>query len=88
MSPEPKPNAPQKYERAWLVPSPDGGEPAVLVAAGREKDPYWWVLCPASATLYLDGVEGGAGSCSIGIECDFDELHDAASRLYKELTDG
>lgn len=71
------------YERAW--PLDESGE-SVLVACGSAKNPYWWVLCPAAATLYTDEIEDGEGSCSIGIECDFPEIHTMARKTWERVS--
>lgn len=44
--------------------------------------PYWWLLCPASATLYTDDKYQ---DCSIGEECDWDDVHEAAYKLRTAL---
>lgn len=68
------------YKRAW--PLDETGE-SVLVACGREKDPYWWVLCPATATLYLDEV---TDDCHDGIECDHDDVHRMAVKTWERVS--
>lgn len=86
MSPVPE----ERYERAWKIPGPDGG--GVLVQQGSEKDPYWWVLCPASATLYMSTesliAEGRTGDCSIGASCEYEEVHRAAAEIAHALPGG
>lgn len=71
----------ERYEQAWAVPGSDGG--GVLVRVGGVH-PYWWVLCPASATLYPNAVEHG---CSLSPECDYPEIHHDAARLAAEVSD-
>ncbi len=74
----------ERYERAWIIPAFQSEETeSVLVACGSERHRYWWVLCPAGATVYIGTVEGGEGSCSE--DCDFPEIHDAAAELWEEV---
>jgi hypothetical protein len=72
--------------RAWRT-EDINGEHAVVVAMGREDDPYWYVLCPAAATLYIDvaAVRTYADDCSIGAECEWTEQHLAAAALIERL---
>lgn len=67
------------YDRAW--PLDETGE-SVLVACGRIKDPYWWVLCPASATLHLDGVDEGCNDAS----CEHDDVHRMAVKTWERVS--
>ena len=76
----------ERYERAWPIPGEWEGE-AVLVQMGQGTDGYWWVLCPATATLHTDDVEGGEDACSYGAECDFPEIHEAAVEVWKAVRD-
>ena len=76
---------PEHYQQAWIIPSeyPSKESESVLVAIGVERWRYWWVLCPAGATLYISIVEGGEGSCSEN--CDFPEIHEEAAELWEEV---
>jgi hypothetical protein len=73
-------SAPRKatYERAWPL---DESGTSVLVACGSIKDPYWWVLCPASATLYLGEVDEGCSDAS----CEFDDVHRMAVKTWERV---
>lgn len=76
----------ERYQAAWRVPSTtDAEEYGVLVRAGTERHPYWWLLCPAGATLYLEAIETGPGACSLGADCDWEDVHAAAARLAAEV---
>lgn len=74
---------------AWQTQPDDKGEVAVVVQQGTRTHPYFWVLCPASATLHLGDrdPEDGPEACSIGLECDFDHLHNAAHAIIRNLLD-
>lgn len=59
------------------------GEFALVVEYLAQHGPFWWVLCPAAATLCIhvpDEDEDPTSpddhrSCSISPSCDFYELH-------------
>lgn len=52
-----------EHPRAWRIELPDQpGADGVVVEVGSAGSPYWWVLCPASATLVMepdDDPDGG-----------------------------
>ncbi len=76
------------YPKAWRIELPDE-EGAVGVVV--EEGSFWWVLCPATATLVLDpddpkdGHDDGRGGysnpfCADGDACDWLKWHRAAAR--------
>jgi hypothetical protein len=69
-----------RHEAAWRIPTEDGTDYGVLVRCGPPGRPYWWLLCPGTATLYLDESHGfDLRDCNHGLECDFlDDVHAAA----------
>lgn len=85
---------PERYERAWFIPDPQGrgdGYGGVVVEEGSAGH-HWWVLCPATATLVWGepeelglGFDDGRGYenpyCSHGDACDHLEWHRAAARF-------
>ncbi len=74
----------ERHEQAWVIPWTPEIE-GVLVRCSSGPSVWWWVLCPAAATLHIDTVDGGEGSCSEG--CDFPEVHEAAAVLWEEVRD-
>jgi hypothetical protein len=74
------------HRDAWRIPTRDGSDYGVLVRCGPAERPYWWVLCPATATLHLESNGGVDDGCSIDPECDWGEVHQAAHALYLHLT--
>lgn len=76
----------RQFQEAWVVPSPDG-ETGVLLRFGQPGRRHWYLICPATATLYLE-QEPIFDDCQIGMECDFlDTVHAEATRLAKALCD-
>lgn len=82
-----------RYDRAWkLTESAEGVSDSLLVECGPPRRPYWWVICPASATLILGShvadlptVEDDCeGQCSIGLDCDWWGVHAEANRLIRK----
>lgn len=84
----------EPHERAWRIPTGDGSDYGVLVEIPCTTPPnrsHWWLLCPASATLYVPGRDGSLDltDCSIGQECDYlDDTHAKAHVLVQRLTSG
>lgn len=60
----------------WRFGDEGKGEGATVVRCGPERFPYYWVLCPAAATLFTDEA---IADCSIGIDCDWDAVHERAA---------
>ena len=73
-----------EWGRAWRV-EDEHGNHGIVVQEDYEL-PYWWVLCPAAATLVLDppteAEDLRGGNCS-DRECLFDEVHVAANVLIR-----
>ncbi len=77
----------------WVGRVEFGDEFALVVEwpGARPHDLYWWVLCPASATLITDAPApdddptspDDHGACSLGLECDFWELHALAHEAIR-----
>lgn len=76
-----------QHEHAWRVPSSVEGEYGVLVACGPLAQPYWWLLCPATATLTFGDDDEGVGGCS-DASCVWDEVHRDAEALRRSLLPG
>lgn len=75
----------QKYDRAWRIPSRNyPGEEGVLVQCGPPERPYWWLLCPADATLYM-GPNFDLRHCHMGDSCDHDDVHADAHKLRRKV---
>lgn len=72
-----------KHNDSWHIPTEDGTDFGVLVRCGPPEHPYWWLLCPATATLYI-GPNFDLTDCS-DVECLWGDVHDAADRLRKWL---
>ena len=73
------------HPNAWRIPSRNyPGEYGVLVQCGPPNRPYWWLLCPADATLYI-GNDPDLRGCHMGPSCDHDDVHEDAHRLRKTL---
>lgn len=76
-----------RHHDAWHIPTEDGSDYGVLVRCGPPEHPYWWLLCPATATLYL-GPDPDLTDCADGAACDFlDDVHARAHKLRRELSD-
>lgn len=78
------------HEEAWRIPTEDGTDYGVLVRCGPTNHPYWWLLCPATATLYLKKDSGfDLRDCRDGEECNFiDDVHLAAHRFVWRFEGG
>lgn len=74
-----------RHEGAWRIPSADGSDYGVLVRCGPPSSPYFWLLCPATATLYLDASD--LNGCN-DATCLWDDVHAKAAELHYILTDG
>lgn len=71
------------HTAAWRIPTEDGNDFGVLVRCGPADRPYWWLLCPATATLYL-GPMFDLRDCQIGDECEFlGDVHAEAHRFVQ-----
>jgi len=71
----------ERHTDAWRIPTEDGSDYGVLVKCGPPGHPYWWLLCPGTATLYI-GPEFDLRDCQMGEECNFlDDVHAAAHRF-------
>lgn len=78
----------QRHQDAWRIPAEVDGEYGVLVKCGPPEYPYWWLLCPATATLYLTERPGGGfdlRGCNDG-SCVWTDVHDRAHTLVGELS--
>jgi len=77
----------EQYKRAWPIKADIPGAPgqAVLVECGKPSDPYWWVLCPAAATLLIN-LNYGAG-CS-DASCMWEDVHEEAERMLRRRAEG
>lgn len=73
-----------RYEKAWRVEASRDGEYGVVVQCGSDRYPYWWLLCPAAATLYTEELPDMT-DCNLGMECDWDDVHKAATALVRAL---
>jgi len=81
----------ERYEAAWRIEAPTNEEYGVLVRCGPPEHPYWWLLCPATSTLYIDAEKRPEDllDCNFGMECDHDDIHEAAAgRLAVMLREG
>jgi hypothetical protein len=74
-----------KHDASWRIPSENyPGEYGVLVRCGSPEHPYWWLLCPADATLYMSDTPDLRG-CHMGPSCDHDDVHEAAQQFVQAL---
>jgi hypothetical protein len=73
----------ERYARAWRTEAMPGGEYGIVVAEGKTDDPYYWVLCPAAATLYLSATDTDLTDCNIGASCDWEEIHKMAADIIR-----
>jgi hypothetical protein len=73
------------HGESWRIPAESGTDYGVLVKCGTQHHPYWWLLCPSAATLYLDhDGEFDLRDCCNGWECDFlDDVHAKAHLFVK-----
>lgn len=82
---------PGRHEQSWRIPSTYSDEYGVLVQCGPPDDPYWWLLCPTTATLYPSNAEAGEhlSDCR-DPECVWDDVHDRAAQVHHLVaaTDG
>lgn len=70
-----------RHEDAWRFPTADGTDYGVLVRCGPADRPYWWLLCPAAATLYLPDHRTGKvelRECNDASCLFVDDVHTAA----------
>lgn len=76
----------EPYPDAWRVPSDDPSEYGVLVRINHEKWSYWWLMCPGTATLYIE-TDPDLRDCQHGGECNYlDDVHRRAHELRKRIT--
>ena len=73
---------PESVNGVWRFGDESHGMGGVVVRCGPEKAQYYWVVCPAASTLVLSRAEVYDG-CSIGIECDWDEIHERAAAIIR-----
>ena len=74
------------HDGAWRIDSDEApDEYGVLVRCGPDEHPYWWLLCPVTATLYLDGNDRVGLECS-DASCMWQDVHDNAWIEWKSLT--
>lgn len=80
----------ETFDRSWRIPTDDGSDFGVLVEIQHVRNPagrHWYLICPATATLYDDG--GGdldLRDCQQGAGCDFlDDTHAKAHLLVQQL---
>lgn len=75
----------ENHYHAWRVPTDDGTDYGVLVKCGPNERPYWWLLCPGTATLYI-GDDPDLRDCQHGEACDFlEDVHERAHKLRQHL---
>lgn len=75
----------EQFREAWVVRNPEDGETGVLLRFGQKGRRHWYLICPATATLYFEEVPI-FDDCQIGMECDFlDTVHAEATRLARAL---
>jgi hypothetical protein len=78
----------EPHGRAWRVPTDDGKDYGVLVECAYPNGVHWYLVCPATATLYLHDTDGtfDLRDCEQGAACDFlDDTHAKAHLLVREL---
>jgi hypothetical protein len=69
-----------RHDNAWRIPSRrDESEYGVLVQCGPPEHPYWWLLCPVTATLYFDRVDAECNDAG----CMWDDVHEDAAAFYR-----
>ena len=76
------------FERAWRIPTNDGTDYGVLVELAHGEHRHWYLICPATATLYLAESDGtfDLTDCCDGEGCDFlDDTHAKAHLLVQRL---
>lgn len=78
------------HDEAWRIPTEDGTDYGVLVrvpSVARNAH-HWYLICPATATLYLAERDGSFDltDCCDGEACDFlDDTHAKAHLLVRHL---
>jgi hypothetical protein len=78
---------PEQHPKAWRFPTDDGADYGVLIELGSVSRAHWYLICPATATLYLRDHKTGEVDlldCHDGEACDFlDDVHVAAHRFLR-----
>lgn len=67
----------EQYGSAWRIKSRESDAYGILV----QRDGYWWLLCPATATLYID--RSAVLSDCHDPACEFHDIHNQTAEFIR-----